>query len=75
MPENDAEILGRLEQSFRVSYNSEGWRRTRTYPGVEKVLAQVCQSGYVCRVLTNKPKQPTEAILQHLGLDQYFAEV
>jgi phosphoglycolate phosphatase len=75
LPENDPAIIERLEQSFRSSYNSEGWRKTRTYPGVEKVLAQACQSGRVCRVLTNKPKLPTHAILQHLGLDRFVAEV
>jgi phosphoglycolate phosphatase len=75
LPENDPKILGRLEQSFRTSYNSEGWRKTRTYPGVEKVLAQVHHSGFVCRVLTNKPKQPTDAILLDLGLERFFHEV
>ena len=73
--ESDPEIIDRLEQSFRANYNSEGWRKTRTYPGVEKILAQACQSGRVCRVLTNKPKLPTHAILQHLGLDRFVAEV
>ena len=75
LPENDLKILDRLEQSFRASYNSEGWRKTRAYPGVEKVLAQVCQSGRVCRVLTNKPQQPARAILRQLGLDRFFDEV
>ena len=75
LPENDFEILDRLEQSFRTSYNAAGWRKTQTYPGVEKVLAHVCRSRYVCRVLTNKPKQPTQAILQHLGLNRFFDEV
>ena len=75
LPENDPEMLERLEQSFRASYNSEGWRKTLAYPGVEKVLARVCQSGYVCRVLTNKPGLPSRAILQHLELDRFFREV
>jgi phosphoglycolate phosphatase len=75
LTENDPEIIGRLEQAFRASYNSEGWRKTRTYSGVEKVLARVGQSGRGCRVLTNKPKQPAHAILQHLGLDRFFGEV
>ena len=35
LPENDPGILAHLEQSFRTSYNSEGWRKTRAYPGVE----------------------------------------
>ena len=75
LPEDDPEILSRLEQFFRASYNSEGWRKTRTYPGVEKVLAQVCQTGRICRVLTNKPKQPSHAILQNFSLDRFFREV
>jgi phosphoglycolate phosphatase len=42
---------------------------------VEKVLARVCESGFVCLVLTNKPKLPTNAILQHLSLGHFFNEV
>ena len=75
LQENDPEILDRLEQSFRASYNAEGWRKTRAYTGVEKVLAKVCESGRICRVLTNKPKQPTHAILRQLGLECFFDEV
>jgi phosphoglycolate phosphatase len=75
LAENDPKILDRLEQSFRKSYDSEGWRKTISYPGVENVLAQVCESGVVCRVLTNKPKLPTHTILQHLCLDRFFNEV
>jgi phosphoglycolate phosphatase len=75
LPENDFEILDRLELSFRTSYNATGWRKTQTYPGVKEVLARVCHSNHVCRLLTNKPKQPTEAILHHLGLSRFFNEV
>jgi len=75
LPENDSKILDCLEQSFRASYNVEGWRKTCAYPGVEKVLAHVCESGRICRVLTNKPQQPTRAILRQLGLDRFFVEV
>jgi phosphoglycolate phosphatase len=75
LPENDSKILERLEQSFRTSYDSEGWRKTRAYPGVKKVLAQVCESGFVCCVLTNKPHRPTHTILRHLCLGRFFTEV
>jgi phosphoglycolate phosphatase len=75
LPENDPDILDRLERSFRASYNSEGWRKTRLYPGVENVLAHMGKSRLVCRLLTNKPRQPTLAILQHLSLNHFFEEI
>lgn len=75
LPENDLKILDRLEQSFRASYNAEGWRATRAYAGVEKVLTQIRQSGRICRVLTNKPQQPARAILRQLGLERFFDDV
>lgn len=75
LPENNPEVLERLEHAFRESYDSEGWRKTRAYPGVTSVLAQLCDLGFVCRVLTNKPKLPTHTILHNLSLDRFFNEV
>jgi phosphoglycolate phosphatase len=75
LAENDPKILERLEQFFRTSYDAEGWRKTGAYPGVKNVLAQVCESGFVCRVLTNKPRFATHTILEHLSLDRFFNEV
>ena len=73
--DDDTEVLDRLEQAFRRSYDVEGWSRTLSYPGVGDVLAALSDLGLVCHVLTNKPKRPTHEILRHLSLDHYFGEV
>lgn len=75
LAEEDAGTLDHLEQAFRTSYDADGWRRTQTYPGVGKVLAELRAIGLVCHVLTNKPQRPTHEILRHLSLDGFFDEV
>jgi phosphoglycolate phosphatase len=75
LPENDPDTLCRLEQAFRHSYNSKGWRKTTAYPGVNRTLAILHRSGMVCHVLTNKPKLPTHRILRHLSLDPFLDEI
>ena len=75
IPEDDPEALHRLEEAFRESYDSEGWRQTKPFPGVAAVLGRLQETGLVCHVLTNKPKKPTHEILRSLALDKYFMEV
>lgn len=43
---------------------------TRLYPGVEAGLKKL--SGHALAVLSNKPGDPTRAILKHLGVDGLF---
>jgi sialic acid synthase SpsE/phosphoglycolate phosphatase-like HAD superfamily hydrolase len=73
--EEDPEKLQLLESAFRQSYDGEGFTKTTPYPGVANVLRALREAGVVCYVLTNKPKRATRAILGHLGLETYFADV
>ena len=53
-------------------YNAHLLDRTRPYPGVETLLAAARAQGISLSVLTNKPEQPTRAILSGLGLIGLF---
>ena len=73
--EENPEKLFLLEQAFRKSYDSEGWTKTTAFPGVAKTLGSLREANITCFVLTNKPHRPTQAILRHLGLETFFANV
>ncbi len=60
---------------FMDYYNAHLLDRTRPYPGVETLLAAARAQGISLSVLTNKPEQPTRAILSGLGLSDYFSAV
>lgn len=75
LQEEDGDLLDRLCLAFRQSYDSQGWTKTEVYPGVNRVIASLHDSGMICRVLTNKPLVPTLRILRHLALDGFMSEV
>lgn len=64
---------------FLSYYKEHKLDHTTVYPGIQEALASIHQSGNgVARnmaVLTNKPVNASRAIVQALGLGQYFAQV
>jgi phosphoglycolate phosphatase len=69
------ELLSRLEQHFRLGYDTEGWWRSVAYDGVADVLRFLAGRHVSCFVVTNKPSQAAQKILKHLGLFRFFQEV
>jgi phosphoglycolate phosphatase len=67
--------LDRLEQAFRSSYDSDGWRRTVCYAGAQDLLWNLFTSDISLWMVTNKPAAATQKILRHLQLDGFFDEV
>jgi phosphoglycolate phosphatase len=65
----------RVVAAFREHYARWQTRKTRPYPGVPALLAQLGQAGIQCAVLTNKPEDFARAILDHLGLATWFVEI
>ena len=57
---------------FMDYYNAHLLDLTKPYPGIESLLATGNEHGKILSVLTNKPEQPTRAILSGLGLAGYF---
>jgi phosphoglycolate phosphatase len=49
--------------------------RTRLYPGVAEILAELREAGWRLAVCTNKLTQPARQLLQALGIDAMFDAV
>lgn len=49
--------------------------QTRLYPGIEPLLDAALDQEILLSVLTNKPEQPTQAILSGLGIAEHFSAV
>src|SRR5690349_17735314 len=58
--------LQQLELAFRTSYDSDGWKQTNAYTGVDETLDKLTRRGNICYVVTNKPALSTSRILTHL---------
>lgn len=74
------EALVRKGLEFFLSYYREHkLDHTTVYPGVQEALAAIRGSTNgtprKLAVLTNKPVNPSRAIVEALGLDQYFSQV
>jgi phosphoglycolate phosphatase len=68
----DAFALERLTRAFRSSYDTNGWKQTRLYPGALDCLSDLQSLGCIIHLLTNKPLQATQQILQLFNLAQYL---
>lgn len=49
--------------------------RTALYPGVEQGLQRLHAAGFRMAVLSNKPGDPSRAIIRHLGIEPLFFRV
>jgi len=67
--------LGALERSFRISYDSAGWKHTLLHPGAHQMLYSLHGVGIHTFIATNKPAKPTNLILGELGIAPLFREV
>lgn len=71
----DETELDALEQAFRASYDSEGWKKTPHYPGAAEVLRAMRQQGKRLFVVSNKPRHISTRILEAEGTLALFDEV
>jgi len=71
---DDAETLAALAQAFKQHYDSEGYKLTTVFPGIEPMLALLARDHHLY-IGTNKRIYPTRRILEHLGWGAYFQEV
>ncbi len=58
--------------AFRRHYGEVNGRMTQIYPGVAEGLAAFRSAGYKMGVVTNKPGEFTEILLERVGLAEYF---
>ena len=72
---DDPNLLDLLEQSFRASYDNEGWRKTSCFEGAHSALGRMKAEGHQLFVVTNKPKHIAVRILEREGLLLFFEKI
>ena len=72
---DDPATLDRLEQAFRVSYDTDGWSRTVCFPEARKVLEAMRQEGRHLFIVSNKPRHISLKILNAEGVVDLFEAV
>ena len=60
---------------YRDYYGNHLFDYTTCYPGVQEGIPRLVEAGHTLALLTNKPGDPSRAILDHFGLSPYFMAV
>lgn len=71
----DEATLDRLTTTFKRHYDSQGYRQTQAFAGVEPMLRSLVAAGLNLHIATNKRALPTRLILDHLGWSELFGQV
>lgn len=66
---SDIDRLAELAVGFKAVYDSDGYRTTLIYPGVEKLLQGIAELDIGMSIATNKRLVPTQNIFDMLGWD------
>ncbi|MES2659240.1 MAG: HAD hydrolase-like protein [Verrucomicrobiota bacterium] len=60
---------------YRERYSAVGLFENEVYPDIENVLIELREIGHTLHVATSKPEIYAKRIIDHFGLDKYFATV
>lgn len=71
----DNSIINNLINCFKDVYDSEGYRDSVPYHGIEDMLKKISGSGIDVYLATNKRILPTRKILKHFSWDPFFNSV
>jgi phosphoglycolate phosphatase len=72
---NDPILLDTLEQHFRASYDSEGWRQSVCFPDALEVLQAMKRNGHRLFVVTNKPRHSSTMAMEAEGIAPLFERI
>ena len=70
-----AEEADRANAYFVEAYDKEGLYNASVYEGVEQMLETLRNAGRILLVVTAKPRDMAERVLNHTGIDRYFQAV
>ena len=70
-----AEEADRANTYFVEAYEKEGIYNASVYEGVENMLETLQNAGRILLVVTAKPRDMAERVLNHTGIDKYFQAV
>ena len=74
-PHASGEQVLALVNTFRADYTETGWKRTRVFTGVKDALSELQLHGAEMFVVTNKPLDISQKILQFFELASFFTDV
>lgn len=69
------DVLENLAARFRESYDSDGYKKSLIYPGIEDQLELLYTKKVPLAIATNKRRVPTLKILDHFGWNRHFQVV
>lgn len=70
-----AEEADRANAYFNEAYEREGIYNVSVYEGVSQMLSKLQDAGRILLVVTAKPRDMAETVLNHTGINQYFQAV
>lgn len=62
-------------EKYREYFSVTGIFENEVYPGIPEMLGMLKEKGFTLAVATSKPEEYSIRILEHFGLDPYFALV
>lgn len=60
---------------YRENYSITGWKESRVYPGIRRLLYDLKMQGYFLGVATGKPQESAEQVLRYYGLAHLFDSI
>lgn len=70
-----AEEADRTNALFYEAYENTGVYNSTVYEGVEEMLRELQNEGKTLIVVTAKPQNQADTVLQHTGIDRYFQKI
>ncbi len=71
----DSDVLQLLAKAFKQQYDTEGYKQTKVFPGIENMLVSLREEGLQLYIATNKRLLPTQRILDYFGWTHYFVGI
>ena len=71
----DTALIEEAVRLYRERFADVGLYENSVYPGVERALRELADSGHALSVVTSKPRIYAECIVDHFGLREFFSHV
>ena len=72
---SDKDVLEKLAEEFKSHYDTFGFQKTIVFPGINKMLNRLKDTGLPMYIATNKRILPTIKIINYLNWNEIFEEV
>lgn len=72
---SDNTRLDQLAEDFKKHYDTEGYKATQLYDGINNMLEHLADNGIPLAIATNKRRIPTLKIIELFGFNNHFSLV